>query len=244
VEAVDLPPASALAAVVVEVAAAELAAAELAVDERPVVTAAFVRADEDPVAARPVPAPSTPAAEDSIAAPSATASLPADAPGTSEDTLEGSAANAAVSTRDDAAARDMLTPLPAKGKVAAAGRFLLRIMTFPEVTSLDVGRNDTCSTVCSLGASDSPGDTFEKPNPDPITVTPEIATGTSPVFRTVIFFVLTEFSSCEPKFSDEGESCSTANTSLPVPVSVYDCIASTLLTISRSAEVFPADVGS
>ena len=164
------------------------------------------------------------------------------APTDSELAVEGRS-RVSISTGNDAA-RDTLTPLPAKGNVAAAGRFLLKIITFPEATSLEVGRNETCSTVCSRGASDSPGDTFAKPNPDPITVTPEIATGTSPVFRTVIFFVLTEFSSCEPKFRDEGESCSTANTSLPVPVSVYDCMASALLRISRSAEVFPAAIGS
>jgi hypothetical protein len=215
----------------------EVVAGEVAAGARPT-SAAFV--GDDAVEARPVPAASTTAGEDPVAVPSASASVPADA----EDTIEGRSASAAICTDGDDATGEPPTPLPAKGKVAAAARFLLRIVTFPEATSLDVGRNETCSTVRCLGASDSPGETFEKAKPVPITVTPEIVTGVSPAFRTVIFFVLTELSSCEPKLRDDGESCSAANASLPVPVNVYDCIASALLTISRSAEVFPADVGS
>jgi hypothetical protein len=242
--AVDLPSVSAVFAEVIgKVVAGEVVVAEVAAATR-AASATFVRAAEAPVEARPVPAPSTPAAEAPIAAPSATASLPADSPPRSEETTAGRSANAAVSTDGHDAVGDTLTPLPAKGNVAAVARFLLRIVTLPEVTSLEVGRNETCSTVRSFGASDTPADTFENAKPAPITVTPEIVTGVSPAFSTVIFFVLTELSSCEPKFKDDGESCNAANTSLPVPVNVYDCMASALLTSSSSAEVFPADVGS
>ena len=223
-------------------------------------TPAFAAADEDAAETRPVPIAAPSSAGNPVTPPSAIAALIAAAPLVPSppvptavvpvvaddaigETLAPRSASPAISTAGDTALGAALMPLPAKGNVVAA-RFLLSIVIFPDASALDVGRNETCSTARSFGASDIPGDTFEKAKPEPITVTPEIVTGASPVFTTAIFFVLIEFSSCEPKFKDDGESCNAANISFPVPVTVYDCMASALLRISRSAEVFPAAVGS
>jgi len=135
------------------------------------------------------------------------------------------------------------TLLPASGTVAADGRPLLRIEIFPETVPVDTGWNETSNTVCSSGARDNPADNFEKTKPVPVTVTPEIVSGISPVFRTVIFFVLCEFSCRGPKSREGGESRRAASGSFPTPVSVKEVIDWALLTISRSAEILPAAIG-
>ena len=133
--------------------------------------------------------------------------------------------------------------LPASGTMAADGRLLLRIEIFPETVPADTGWNETSSTVCSSGARDNPGDNFEKTKPAPVTVTPEIVSGISPVFRTVIFFLLCEFSCRGPKSREGGESRKAASGALPTPVSVKEVIDWALLTISRIAEIFPDAIG-
>lgn len=49
----------------------------------------------------------------------------------------------AVATRAPVAGAAELTPAPARGSVAAELRFPLRIVSFPEATWLDSGRNET-----------------------------------------------------------------------------------------------------
>ena len=100
--------------------------------------------------------------------------------------------NTAFTRAGDEVAGAGITPLPARGRVAAEARSLLRIVSFPEATSPDCGRNETWTVTRSLGARVSPGDTFEKAKPEPITVTPEIVSGISPAFKTTTFRVLTE----------------------------------------------------
>jgi hypothetical protein len=112
-----------------------------------------------------------------------------------EPTAEVRITNAAFTKAGDEVVGAGVTPFPARGRVAAAGNSLLRIVSLPEASWAEEGWNETWTTACCLGASTSPGDTFEKAKPEPITVTPEMVSGISPTFKTVMFLVLIEYRS-------------------------------------------------
>jgi hypothetical protein len=136
------------------------------------------------------------------------------------DATEDRGVNAAATNAGEDLLGAGIKPLPASGRVAAAPGSLLRIVSFPEASAPDEGWNETWTIACCFGASVRPGDTFENAKPDPITNTPEIVSGTSPVFASVTFRVVIESKLWEPKLREDGDSCSAAATLLPVPVSV------------------------